>query len=122
MILRINKTGSFIVEGSQFFESQCGFVGNKLYKFDVTVEAIDERLTPEGFVMDRILVNEYFDERYCVKKDTCHSCEIMAREAVEHFKAILNQTNISWTKVVVRLMGDENGFVEAESQFNMFKK
>lgn len=118
MKLRINREGSFVAHPTANSESQCGKNGARYYRYFVSVEATNDKLTKEGFVMENLWVEQYFRERYEEQGETCRSCEDMAQEAVDHFISRFKNDDelegVNLTRVLVRIHGSDVSFIEAE--------
>lgn len=119
MILRINREGEFIaIHESQSTENQCGKPGAKKYRYFVTIEATNRRLTAQGFVMENLWVADYFRERYETRQEPCRSCEDMAQEAVRHFGDLFTTVEelkgVDLRRIYVRIHGSDVSFIEAE--------
>lgn len=118
MLLRINRAGSFIASPEGVTNTQCGKVGAKRYEYFVTIEAGNEHLTDEGYVMENLWVEEYFHRRYVRDGEPCLSCESMAQDAVWHFinlfKTCQDLEHIDLRRILVRIHGSPASFIEAE--------
>lgn len=119
MLLRVNREGSFEVTAEQCTDNNCGSLERKNFRYEVMIEATNENLTPEGFVMENQWIDDWFRDTYEVKKLPCESCEIMAQKAVNHFLDMFNDASlptsaVKVTKIVVRVHGASISFIEAE--------
>lgn len=118
MKLRINREGEFIAHAGSETDSQCGKKGTRRYRFFVSIEASNAKLTNEGFLMENLWVADYFRERYEEKTGECTSCEDMAQTAVEHFLDLFQSkeelAGIVPTRILVRIHGSDVSFIEAE--------
>lgn len=124
MTLRINREGEFFATPAQETESQCGKVGAAHYRYFVTIEATNKKLTKEGFVMENLWVEEYFQNRYIRDQQACASCEDMAQEAVMYFLHLFGRVEgkdadpalegVDLRRVYVRIHGSPVSFIEAE--------
>lgn len=122
--LRINREGEFTTVPSQETESQCGKVGALHYRYFVSIEASNKKLTKEGFVMENLWVEEYFHNRYVRDRQACASCEDMAQEAVKHFLRLFGRIcgepgepeleGVDLRRILVRIHGSPVSFIEAE--------
>jgi len=115
MNLTLEREGEFepvnMVENS----SRCGQLGLMHYRYFVRVEATDERLSPEGFVIENGRVHDYFLTRYCDPKKSfkAMSCERMAVKAAMEIGRTLVEEEISVTSVQVTIFGSNNARLTA---------
>lgn len=110
----INRVGEFTVLPEQFDDFQCGREGAQTYKYEVSIEATEECLQePEMFLMDNLLVKEYFENRYERERGKCRSCEVMACEAIRHFMILLAEKEIRIKRIEVIIRGSEESFIKA---------
>lgn len=120
MLVRINREGRFTIPYSaRKAEGQCGATGATQYKYFVTVEASNQGLTDEGYVMENQYVDDYFQEEYTHNPNPdAVSCEDMSQRAIEHFLARFEADdelkNVALTRILVRIHGSEISFIEAE--------
>lgn len=119
MTLSVNRTGSFTVKSCQFTEEQCGNEKERKYSFEVRVEASNESLSPDGFVVDNQVLYEYFRERYEGRRDPVRSCETVAQEAVEYFLKWFSsgepwRAAVKLKRIAVMVRGHESSFITAE--------
>lgn len=113
--LRINREGSFSVTPAEGAETQCGTVGKRDYTYFVSIEATNRRLTPEGYVMENGLTDEYFQKTYNGKTMVCPSCEQMAQDAIEYFRSKFDYEGApELTRIYVRINGTPFSFIEGE--------
>lgn len=116
--LRINREGEFSVEDNQQTPNQCGKVRQQTYKYFCTIEATDRSLTKEGYVMENLWTDEYFQERYVGNGIPVPSCEKMATYAVEHFRHLFkihpDLKKVDLQRIYVRIHGSPVSFIEAE--------
>ncbi len=116
----INRTGDFSVQPEQFTGNQCGRTERVEYSFDVTIEATDKKLIePDMFVLDRMLVEKYFVDKYEAERHACSSCEIMCLEAVNYFKSLFvgedaPHNDVEVRRITVRIIGDVKGYIESQ--------
>lgn len=124
MLLRINREGEFVATRDQKTESQCGKVGAQHYRYFVTIEATNKKLTKEGFVMENMWVDEYFQDRYVNQQVECSSCEDMAQHAINHFLGLFGRIcgvegneelrEVDLQRIMVRIHGSPVSYIEAE--------
>lgn len=118
MRLSINREGEFIAQDDSATDNQCGMTGARRYRYFVTIEANNDNLTREGYVMENLWVAEYFKNRYEVEGNKCASCESMAQAAVQYFLWLFQAKDelkgVKPTRVYVRIHGSDVSFIEAE--------
>lgn len=121
-LLRINREGSFIVTSEQEHPQQCGKIGQQNYRYFVTIEATNSKLTKEGYVMENLWVDQYFQSEYGSATgivQSVDSCESMAQKAIKHFHAKFYSKGapckgINVIRILVRIYGTDVSFIEAE--------
>lgn len=119
MLLRVNRAGEFTVYASVAKPTRCGTMETMKYKYFVTIEATNESLTPEGYVMENSLCDSYFQKTYTNNPEAnCESCESMAQDAVEHFlkafKKNFDTYEVQLRRIYVRIHGSDFSYIEAE--------
>lgn len=116
IMLRINREGSF--ETGSDTDNQCGKIGQRQYKYFITIEASNKALTPEGYVMENAWCDNYFRDRYERQHMPCGSCEEMAQAAVKYFVSLFRDhpdlQPVDLRRVYVRIHGSTWSFIEAE--------
>lgn len=118
MLLSINREGEFIAQDDSATDNQCGATGARRYRYFVTIQANNDHLTKEGYVMENLWVAEYFKKRYEVDGDKCASCEDMAQTAVIYFLNLFKLKDelkgVEPVRIYVRIHGSDVSFIEAE--------
>ena len=116
--LRINREGKFIVDPDAETDGQCGFTGARMYRYFVSIEADNSKLTPEGFVMENQWVDDYFQYTYMRKGVKAPSCEEMAQAAIHHFRNVFathkDLEGVNLRRILVRIHGSDVSFIEGE--------
>jgi hypothetical protein len=115
MNLSLEREGEFVPVNMVENNTRCGQLGHMLYRYIVRVEATDERLSPEGFVIENGRLHNYFLTRYCdvKKKFNAVSCERMAVKAAHEIGKTLLKEKISVTSVQVTIFGSNNARLTA---------
>lgn len=122
MKLSINRSGEFITHQDSDHPQQCGKVGARHYKYFVSITASNKKLSKDGFVMDNLWVDEYFQLCYGENKlrMKCDSCENMAQRAVDYFHHVFENheevRGVEVLRIYVRINGSDISFIEAEWQ------
>lgn len=118
ILLRINREGSFTVSESAQTPQQCGKVGQKEYRYFCSIEATNEHLTPEGYVMENAWVDEYFQATYNQETKAVPSCEQMAQDAITHILHLFARQpdlkKVQLTRILIRIHGSPVSFIEGE--------
>lgn len=120
--LRINRLGEFTVAEKARTEVQCGRPGATFYKYMITIEATNNVLTDDGFVMNDAWCDRYFQDTYNpvdgTSKDTCPSCEDMAQAAINYFIELFRThptlKAVDLQRIYVKIHGGEFSFIEGE--------
>lgn len=118
--LTVNRLGTFSVTAEQACDSQCGTVGHRDYRYEVAIKATNKKLIePQMFVIDNIVVTEYFQKTYVEGKKIVKSCEVVAQDCIEHItslfigkKAPYNYVELQEVRVLVS--GGEKSFIVGE--------
>lgn len=119
--LRVNREGSFVAHADAEHPTQCGATSTREYRYLVTIEASNKALTSEGFVIEIVSVDHYFQDCYGEdgsQKLKCDSCENMAQRAIEHFVKEFETNDelksVELQRIFIRIHGSPFSFVEAE--------
>jgi hypothetical protein len=115
MKLTLTRQGEFApVNMRENPTDRCGIVGMTTYKYTVHVEATDDSLSKEGFVIENSRLHNYFLTRYCSGRPwNAISCERMAIKGAMEIGRTLIKENISVTAVKVTMVGSNNAQIEA---------
>lgn len=120
VMLSINRKGEFDIDVSQAHSSQCGRESITHYRYEVKIEAMNKDLSkPDMFVLDNGMVDRYFVEKYVEKQETCFSCEVMAVDAIRHFKSLFIGMDAPYRYIDVRTIkviihGSDISFITGE--------
>lgn len=118
MLLRINREGEFITTPAQNTQDQCGRQGAVRFRYFVSIEASNKKLTADGYVMENMWVADYFRIQYEEKRVPVGSCERVAQKAVAFFLNLFathpTQKGVKPTRILVRIHGSDVSFIEAE--------
>jgi hypothetical protein len=114
MILTLEREGEFETKGMVETQTKCGPLGLQKYSYAVKIEATDESLSPEGFIIENGRVHNYFITRYASGKGfAAVSCEEMARRAAMEIGKQLVKERISVTAVICTIKGSNNARLTA---------
>jgi len=114
MNLCLEREGEFDPVNMRENDNRCGKIGLMRYKYAVRIEATDENLSPEGFVIENSRVHNYFLTRYCSGKPyVAVSCERMATRAAMEIGRTLVTEGISVHTVQVTVTGSNNARLTA---------
>lgn len=115
MKLTLKREGEFVpVNMKENQTDRCGQVGMPSYKYIVHVEATDDSLSKEGFVIENSRLHNYFLTRYCSGRPwNAISCERMAIKGAMEIGRTLIKENISVTAVKVTVVGSNSAQIEA---------
>jgi hypothetical protein len=109
MNLSLEREGEFEPVGMRENNHRCGPIGSMRYRYHVKIDATDESLSPEGFIIENGRVQEYFVSNYCSGKEwDALSCELMAARAAVDLGLILVAEDISVLRVTVTVFGSNN--------------
>lgn len=116
--LKVNREGQYTVKNVENFQSQCGHVGQREYKYFVTVEANNKKLNNDGFIIDNDYIDKYFKTKYHKKEMPWESCEVMVCKALDYFVTAFKREpelkKIDLQRVYVRVHGSSFSFIEGE--------
>ena len=114
MNLCLEREGEFDPVNMRENMQRCGQLGLMRYKYAVRIEATDESLSKEGFVIENGRVHNYFLTRYCSGRPfVAVSCERMAMKAAMEIGRTLVKEGISVTCVQVTITGSNNARLTA---------
>jgi len=113
--LSINREGTFSILAEQCCDTQCGFNNQTSYKYFVSIQGTGENVKqPEMFLLDNMVIRDYFQTRFIEERNTVKSCETVALDAVEHFRDMFVSTYGNDPKrILVRIHGAMESFIEA---------
>lgn len=115
--LRINREGSFALATGARGDNQCGKEGQLQYKYFCTIEATNKSLTKEGYVMENLWTDEYFQQTYN-GMPSAPSCEQMAQDAIKHFLNLFEThpelQQVDLRRIYIRIHGTPISFIEGE--------
>lgn len=114
MNLCLEREGEFRPQGMIETSDRCGQMGVMLFKYHVKIDATDEALSPEGFIIENSRVHNYFITRYCTgRRFVASSCERMAAKAAMDIGKTLIKEKISVTSVQVTITGSNSARLTA---------
>ena len=115
MKLVLSREGEFTpVNMKENPTDRCGQLGMKSYKYAVQVEATDEKLSPEGFVIENSRLHNYFLTRYCSGRPwNAISCERMALKGAMEIGTQLIKEGISVISVTCTVVGSNSAQIQA---------
>ena len=114
MELCLEREGEFRPKGMIETSTRCGPIGSMVYKYYVRIDATDEALSPEGFIIENSRVHNYFHTRYCTgRRFTAISCERMAAKASMDIGRRLVKEGISVKQVTCTIFGSNNARLTA---------
>jgi|SRR5277367_4527081 len=106
MILSLERDGEFDPVNMREQSNRCGHIGLMKYRYAVRIEATNESLSPEGFVIENGRIHNYFLTRYCSGRPwKAISCENMASKAAMEIGRTLVKEGISVIMVSCTIMG-----------------
>lgn len=115
-LITINRSGKFTVKDSQAHPSQCGMVGVREYSYRCAITG-ENKLNHMGFLMDNMVVKDYFENTYERGKTKCISCEQMALSAIDFFEKCQPMKKVKVRKIVVEIRGSEHSFINVERTY-----
>lgn len=107
VVLTVNRCGEFNIISSSP-RNQCGSENTTSYEYEVAISAHADCLDKDGFVIDSLEIDAYFQKHYDERKIRAESCEKMATKAVEFFNKL---KNVSLVRVKIR--GTDVSYIEA---------
>lgn len=115
MLLTLEREGEFDAVNMVETQTKCGPLGLKHYRYAVKIEATDESLSPEGFVIENGRVHQYFINNYANprRRWPAISCEKMAIKAAHTIGQQLQKEGISVTAVRCTIFGSNNARLTA---------
>ena len=115
MQLSLERGGRFVALRMRPNAHKCAAMRTKVYQYFVRVEATDEKLTAEGFVINNEEVQNYFDARFGRRAPEwdAMSCEMLALTAAREMCAKLLSEGIVVHSVLCRIKGSNGAWIEA---------
>jgi hypothetical protein len=115
MLVSLERNGKFHAANMVATSCKCAAMRTKNYSYFVRINATDERLTREGFVMNNEEIQTYFDSKFGKLAPTWKgiSCERMALTAAKELCARLLSEQIDLHSVIVRIKGSNGAWIEA---------
>lgn len=111
----INRLGTFDVTDISDVANQCGRIGARQYKYKVAVTETSKYLDNDGFLMNNVVLHDYFSETYESKRMKCDSCEIMALTAIAYIKQYCKTHKVKGIKrIYVEIWGSDQSFIATE--------
>lgn len=112
LLLMMEKAGKFKPAFTPNPASKCDLPEHDIYRFHCKVLATDEVLTPEGFILDNVKINEFFDTAYNGLPQM--SCERMAAHGARGIGTLLHGMGISVRTVTVKIGGSNGAWLTAQ--------
>lgn len=109
--LTLRRTGSVVV-GAKLYRAQCGYHGERLLTYDVTVKG-REIDCPRGWLLDNNDIPRYFEETYGNVREF-KSCEEVASRAVDAFMKIAASYKATPTYIRVGVSGIKDSEIACE--------
>lgn len=115
MQLELERSGKFKATHLVNNHHKCGAMANRVYFYDVKIQAKDTRLTPEGYVMNNELIQTYFDKRFGADAGPWEaiSCEKMALTTANDLATQLLDTHIDTLCVKCTIHGSNGALITA---------
>lgn len=113
MNLKLSRVGTFT---SQFLGSsdlKCGPPSIETFQYEVVIKATDEKLSPQGFLIEHSRIQTFFDKHY-PDGTRVKSCELIAMHAAKTIGSFLQNENISVRSVSVTISGSPMAKINAE--------
>lgn len=112
--LRMEKEGTFkpqLTPNPNRF-GKCDMPNRDVYRYSVAVIATDQSLSPEGFIIDNVRIQTFFDTAYNGNYEM--SCERMASFAARGIAQLLLSENISVVCVETKIGGSNGAWLTAK--------
>jgi len=114
MKLILYREGEFTPVNMRENLHRCAQLGVTKFRYAIEVEATDEKLSKEGFVVEQSRLHNYWTTRYCNGKPwNAISCENMAIKAAMEIGRTLYKEGISVVAVNVTMHGAEGAKINA---------
>jgi hypothetical protein len=96
---------------------RCGQPHMKTLNYSVEIEATDEHMSPEGFVIENGRIHDYFLKKFCSGRPwEAISCERMAINSAMDIGRLLIRENISVISVTTTMVGSNDARIKATWQ------
>jgi hypothetical protein len=94
MKLQMVRQGTFVVQ-KPGVDGQCGAKGTQTFEYKVVLDSSSKHLNSKGFIIDNLLIHQYFVNKYNYKSQAKFvSCEMMATIAVRDLRKMFEKANI----------------------------
>jgi hypothetical protein len=114
MKLVLFREGEFVPVNMRENLHRCANLGVFKFRYAIEIEATDDRLSKEGFVVEQSRLHNYWLTRYCSGKPwNAMSCENMAIKAAMEIGRTLYKEGISVIAVKVTMFGAEGAKIDA---------
>lgn len=100
MILTLQRQGEFRVGQCGDDTTQCGMRGTRTLHYDVSIRSTERQLNENGFIVDQLEIQRYFDTRYQVVPRFL-SCEEIACEATKGLRKLVGPRRCNSIKVTI---------------------
>jgi hypothetical protein len=116
MLLSLSRSGHFKASTMKPNAHKCAAMATKVYPYFVRIEALDTRLSPEGFLFNNERVQNYFDNRFGHKAPEWDaiSCELMALTAAKELAQTLLSEGIEVQSVECCILGSNGAQITSK--------
>jgi len=106
----VNMVGNILTD-------RCGQPHMKTLNYSVEIEATDESMSPEGFVIENGRIHDYFLKKFCSGRPwEAISCERMAINSAMDIGRLLIRESISVISVTCTMVGSNEARIKATWQ------
>jgi hypothetical protein len=114
MLIKLTRAGRFHALTMRSNPHKCASMNTKIYHYDVTLNATDKRMTPEGFILNNEHVQSYFDNRWGINAPAWDavSCELIAITSAKELCELARRDADVW-RVTVGIKGSNGAWLNA---------
>lgn len=115
-LLSLERNGTFDASASMIPNAhKCASMETTTYQYQVKIESAGDKLSPEGFLLNNELVQDYFDSRYGPKahKWEAVSCELIALTSAREIADLCRKNGVTPHSVECCIVGSNGAEIRA---------
>ena len=115
MIISLERAGKFHAVTMRPNDHKCAAMRTRTYQYNVKIEAMADKLSPEGYLMNNERIGGYFDGRFGqhAPQWDAVSCEHMAIAAAKEIADMLIRDLIDVQCVECQILGSNGALIKA---------
>lgn len=116
-LLSLERNGTFDASSSMIPNAhKCAAMETTTYQYQVKIESTGDQLSPEGFLLNNELVQNYFDSRFGPKatKWEAVSCELIALTSARELAELCRKNGVVPQSVECCIVGSNGAEIRAK--------